>query len=63
MEDVADDPVKLILVFEQRAPLYDQNSAQWRRLLEHGVEYLEEGLNIRLLAANFWREDQHNMQH
>ena len=55
--------MKLILVFEQRDPLHDQSSAQWRRLLEHGVQALEEGLNIRLLAANFWREDQHNMQH
>ena len=58
-----DDPVKLILVFEQRAPLHGQHYAKWRRLLDHGVETLEEGLDIRLLAANFWREEQHNMQH
>ena len=55
--------MKLILVFEQRAPLHGQSYDKWRRLLDHGVETLEEGLDIRLLAANFWREEQHNMQH
>ena len=51
-----DDPVKLILVFEQSAPLSDQDYGQWRRRLGLGVQTLEKTLNLRLLAANFWRE-------
>ena len=50
------DPVKLILVFEQSAPLRDQDYRQWRRRLGLGVHTLEKTLNLRLLAANFWRE-------
>ena len=53
---VEDDPVKLILVFEQNAPLRDQDYGQWRRRLGRGVDTLENTLNLRLLAANFWRE-------
>ena len=51
-----DDPVKLILVFEQSAPLRDQDYGQWRRMLGLGVDTLQKKLNLRLLAANFWRE-------
>ena len=51
-----DDPVKLVLVFEQSASLRDQDYGQWRRMLELGVETLEKTLNLRLLAANYWRE-------
>ena len=53
---VEDDPVKLILVFEQSAPLRDQDYGQWRRMLGLGVDTLQKKLNLRLLAANFWRE-------
>ena len=51
-----DDPVKLILVFEQSSPLCEQDYGQWRRRLGLGVQTLEKTLNLRLLAANFWRE-------
>ena len=51
-----DDPVKLILVFEQSSPLCEQDYGQWRRRLRLGVDTLEKTLNLRLLAANFWRE-------
>ena len=48
--------MNLIMVFEQRAPLGHQDAHQWRRLLQLGVETLEDKMDVRLLAANFWRD-------
>ena len=48
--------MNLIMVFEQRAPLHHQDVHQWRRLLQLGLETLEDKMDVQLLAANFWRE-------
>ena len=50
---VDDDPVNLIMVFEQRAP---SQPDQWSELPDLGVENLEEKMDMSLLAANFWRD-------